>query len=192
MVPVDTGKKYRNYFLIDVLMRKMEKVFTKAPQGKDTELLVSCSEKYRGVPLLLATYSTTVQWKLRIYCSKCHWKKSGSCAEIEIHTIHAVKGLLFWTSTLMFCWSLNRWVFLKSGQILAGNFGELKSRYRQALRNADTETKSFAPYLNCFCSFFSLSYSWFDSGPWNSSSTAHSFLRLPQRPTWGTLAGSAG
>ncbi|ETE61314.1 E3 ubiquitin-protein ligase TRIM41, partial [Ophiophagus hannah] len=33
MVPVDTGKKYRNYFLIDVLMRKMEKVFNKAPQA---------------------------------------------------------------------------------------------------------------------------------------------------------------
>ncbi|XP_032064781.1 E3 ubiquitin-protein ligase TRIM41 [Thamnophis elegans] len=32
MLPVDTGKKYRNYFLIDVLMKKMEKVFSKAPQ----------------------------------------------------------------------------------------------------------------------------------------------------------------
>ncbi|XP_063147423.1 E3 ubiquitin-protein ligase TRIM41 [Candoia aspera] len=33
MVPVDAGKKYRNYFLIDILMRKMEKVFSKAPQA---------------------------------------------------------------------------------------------------------------------------------------------------------------
>ncbi|XP_070594025.1 E3 ubiquitin-protein ligase TRIM41 [Erythrolamprus reginae] len=33
LVPVDTGKKYRNYFLIDILMRKMEKVFSKAPQA---------------------------------------------------------------------------------------------------------------------------------------------------------------
>ncbi|XP_060095232.1 E3 ubiquitin-protein ligase TRIM41 [Heteronotia binoei] len=32
MVPVDTGKKYRNYFLVDTLMRKMEKVFCKVPQ----------------------------------------------------------------------------------------------------------------------------------------------------------------
>ncbi|XP_061475047.1 E3 ubiquitin-protein ligase TRIM41-like [Rhineura floridana] len=32
-LPVDTGKKYRNYFLIDVLMRKMEKVFCKVPQA---------------------------------------------------------------------------------------------------------------------------------------------------------------
>ncbi|KAM6472617.1 E3 ubiquitin-protein ligase TRIM41 [Liasis olivaceus] len=36
MVPVDAGKKYRNYFLIDVLMRKMEKVFSKAPQAELT------------------------------------------------------------------------------------------------------------------------------------------------------------
>nr|XP_020633185.1 E3 ubiquitin-protein ligase TRIM41 isoform X1 [Pogona vitticeps] len=33
IAPVDTGKKYRNYFLVDVLMRKMEKVFCKAPQA---------------------------------------------------------------------------------------------------------------------------------------------------------------
>ncbi|XP_062978248.1 E3 ubiquitin-protein ligase TRIM41 [Elgaria multicarinata webbii] len=33
MVPVDTGKKYRNYFLLDILMRKMEKIFCKAPQA---------------------------------------------------------------------------------------------------------------------------------------------------------------
>ncbi|TFJ97025.1 E3 ubiquitin-protein ligase TRIM41 [Platysternon megacephalum] len=32
-VPVDVGKKYRNYFLQDVVMRKMEKVFRKVPQG---------------------------------------------------------------------------------------------------------------------------------------------------------------
>lgn len=34
MVPVDVGKKYRNYFLQDVVMRKMEKVFSKVPQGE--------------------------------------------------------------------------------------------------------------------------------------------------------------
>ncbi|XP_066474048.1 E3 ubiquitin-protein ligase TRIM41 [Tiliqua scincoides] len=33
VVPVDPGKKYRNYFLVDVLMRKMEKVFYKVPQA---------------------------------------------------------------------------------------------------------------------------------------------------------------
>ncbi|XP_077180783.1 E3 ubiquitin-protein ligase TRIM41-like isoform X2 [Paroedura picta] len=32
MVPVDPGKKYHNYFLVDVLMRKMEKSFCKVPQ----------------------------------------------------------------------------------------------------------------------------------------------------------------
>nr|XP_060615297.1 E3 ubiquitin-protein ligase TRIM41-like [Anolis sagrei ordinatus] len=32
MVAVDAGKKYQNYFLIDVLMKKMEKVFSKAPR----------------------------------------------------------------------------------------------------------------------------------------------------------------
>lgn len=36
MVPVDMGKKYRNYFLQDVVMRKMEKVFSKVPQGEQT------------------------------------------------------------------------------------------------------------------------------------------------------------
>lgn len=36
MVPVDVGKKYRNYFLQDVVMRKMEKVFSKVPQGEQT------------------------------------------------------------------------------------------------------------------------------------------------------------
>lgn len=33
MVPVDVGKKFRNCFLQDVVMRKMEKVFSKVPQG---------------------------------------------------------------------------------------------------------------------------------------------------------------
>lgn len=33
VVPVDAGKKYRNHFLVDVLMRKMEKVFCKVPQA---------------------------------------------------------------------------------------------------------------------------------------------------------------
>ncbi|XP_048347911.1 E3 ubiquitin-protein ligase TRIM41-like [Sphaerodactylus townsendi] len=32
MVAVDPGKKYRNYFLVDVLMKKMEKFFCKVPQ----------------------------------------------------------------------------------------------------------------------------------------------------------------
>ncbi|OXB74413.1 UNVERIFIED_CONTAM: hypothetical protein H355_002478, partial [Colinus virginianus] len=32
MVLVDVGKKYRNYFLQDVVMRKMEKAFSKVPQ----------------------------------------------------------------------------------------------------------------------------------------------------------------
>nr|XP_056723352.1 E3 ubiquitin-protein ligase TRIM41 [Euleptes europaea] len=32
MVPVDAGKKYRNCFLVDILMKKMEKVFSKIPQ----------------------------------------------------------------------------------------------------------------------------------------------------------------
>ncbi|NWQ97734.1 TRI41 ligase, partial [Burhinus bistriatus] len=36
MVPVDVGKKYRNYFLQDVVMRKMEKVFSKVPQADIT------------------------------------------------------------------------------------------------------------------------------------------------------------
>ncbi|XP_006270090.4 E3 ubiquitin-protein ligase TRIM41 [Alligator mississippiensis] len=36
MVPVDVGKKYRNYFLQDVVMRKMEKVFSKVPQADVT------------------------------------------------------------------------------------------------------------------------------------------------------------
>lgn len=35
-VPVDVGKKYRNYFLQDVVMRKMEKVFRKVPQADVT------------------------------------------------------------------------------------------------------------------------------------------------------------
>lgn len=34
MVLVDVGKKYRNYFLQDVVMRKMEKAFSKVPQGE--------------------------------------------------------------------------------------------------------------------------------------------------------------
>lgn len=33
MVPVDVGKKFRNCFLQDVVMRKMGKVFSKVPQG---------------------------------------------------------------------------------------------------------------------------------------------------------------
>ncbi|NXK00348.1 TRI41 ligase, partial [Corythaixoides concolor] len=36
MVPVDVGKKYRNYFLQDVVLRKMEKVFGKVPQADVT------------------------------------------------------------------------------------------------------------------------------------------------------------
>ncbi|KAM6037631.1 E3 ubiquitin-protein ligase TRIM41 [Chlamydotis macqueenii] len=36
MVPVDVGKKYRNYFLQDVVMRKMEKIFSKVPQADVT------------------------------------------------------------------------------------------------------------------------------------------------------------
>ncbi|NWS63414.1 TRI41 ligase, partial [Chunga burmeisteri] len=36
MVPVDVGKKYRNYFLQDVVMRKMEKIFSKVPQADIT------------------------------------------------------------------------------------------------------------------------------------------------------------
>ncbi|XP_074873109.1 E3 ubiquitin-protein ligase TRIM41 [Carettochelys insculpta] len=36
MVPVDVGRKYRNYFLQDVVMRKMEKVFRKVPQADVT------------------------------------------------------------------------------------------------------------------------------------------------------------
>ncbi|XP_075769697.1 E3 ubiquitin-protein ligase TRIM41 [Pelodiscus sinensis] len=35
-VPVDVGKKSRNYFLQDVVMRKMEKVFKKVPQADVT------------------------------------------------------------------------------------------------------------------------------------------------------------
>lgn len=34
MVLVDVEKKYRNYFLQDVVMRKMEKAFSKVPQGE--------------------------------------------------------------------------------------------------------------------------------------------------------------
>lgn len=34
MVPVDVGKKYGNCFLQDVVMRKMEKVFSKVPKGE--------------------------------------------------------------------------------------------------------------------------------------------------------------
>lgn len=37
MVPVDVGKKFRNCFLQDVVMRKMEKVFSKVPQGGGAE-----------------------------------------------------------------------------------------------------------------------------------------------------------
>ncbi|XP_010223338.1 PREDICTED: uncharacterized protein LOC104577555 [Tinamus guttatus] len=36
MVPVDVGRKNRNYFLQDVVMRKMEKVFSKVPQADVT------------------------------------------------------------------------------------------------------------------------------------------------------------
>ncbi|XP_015471602.1 E3 ubiquitin-protein ligase TRIM41-like [Parus major] len=36
MVPVDVGKKFRNCFLQDVVMRKMEKVFSKVPQADVT------------------------------------------------------------------------------------------------------------------------------------------------------------
>ncbi|NWH64127.1 TRI41 ligase, partial [Geococcyx californianus] len=36
MVPVDVGKKYRNYFLQDVVLRKMEKVFSKVPHADIT------------------------------------------------------------------------------------------------------------------------------------------------------------
>lgn len=36
MVLVDVGKKYRNYFLQDVVMRKMEKAFSKVPQADIT------------------------------------------------------------------------------------------------------------------------------------------------------------
>ncbi|CAI5767816.1 E3 ubiquitin-protein ligase TRIM41 [Podarcis lilfordi] len=34
MVPVDAGKKFRNYFLIDVLMKKMGKIFCQVPQAE--------------------------------------------------------------------------------------------------------------------------------------------------------------
>ncbi|RLV62486.1 hypothetical protein DV515_00019266, partial [Chloebia gouldiae] len=36
LVPVDVGKKFRNCFLQDVVMRKMEKVFSKVPQADVT------------------------------------------------------------------------------------------------------------------------------------------------------------
>uniref|UniRef100_A0A8D0L314 RING-type E3 ubiquitin transferase n=1 Tax=Sphenodon punctatus TaxID=8508 RepID=A0A8D0L314_SPHPU len=36
MALVDVGKKYRNYFLQDVVMRKMEKVFSKVPRAEVT------------------------------------------------------------------------------------------------------------------------------------------------------------
>ena len=36
MVLVDVGKKYRNYFLQDVVMRKMEKAFSKVETLQST------------------------------------------------------------------------------------------------------------------------------------------------------------
>lgn len=53
MVPVDVGKKYRNYFLQDVVMRKMEKVFSKVPQGEQTWRNELIPQQNPGVGFLL-------------------------------------------------------------------------------------------------------------------------------------------
>lgn len=60
-MPVDVGKKYRNYFLQDVVMRKMEKVFRKVPQGKGEQFFLPLASGL-GRARTLFTLMSCVWW----------------------------------------------------------------------------------------------------------------------------------